>query len=124
MVLGSSGEHERKSKITRGRGRRRDAFGRMTDFVNPARGIVVLDRPTDGADGRDGTDRSGSLIGAWPVSVLQVDRNGKLGRAIKRPGVRHHLVEGCAAIKATEGKREPGTGCCKRLEAKGRQDAR
>ena len=73
----------------------------MTNFVDLARGIVVLDRSTHRADGRDGTNRCGSLLGAWPVPVLQIDGDGKLCRPIKRPGVRHHLVERGAAIKAT-----------------------
>src|SRR5438094_4380305 len=37
----------------------------MTNFIDLARGIVVLDRSTHRADRGDGTDRCGSVLGAY-----------------------------------------------------------
>jgi hypothetical protein len=93
VVLGAAGEREREAERMRGLGRGGDAFRGVLERVQLAARVPVLDRAADGARFRDTCDRSCGVLRLPPVTVLEIDGDGKRRRAVERPRVLGDLVE-------------------------------
>src|SRR5262245_36533586 len=96
----------------------------MVDVVEASVAVPVLERAADRARLADRRDRPSGVLGRRPVPVLEVDRDGQVGRRRQRIRMLDHLGQGCAPVEAPEGEGESGAGAGQRLEAERREDLR
>jgi hypothetical protein len=93
VVLGARGQHEREAQPACRRDRCSNSLGRTLQLVEPAGGIVVLDRRTDSPGLGDARDRVRNAPRIGAVAVFEVDRKRQIGRTIERGNVADDLVE-------------------------------
>ena len=124
VVLGARGERERERQRAHRLDRGGHALGRVLQIVEPAGGIPVLDRAADRADFGNTADRLRCRLGLGAVAVLQVGRDGEIGRRRQRRDVRGDLVERRAPVRPRQREREAGARRRERLEAERLEHAR
>jgi hypothetical protein len=66
----------------------------MVEVVDVDARVPVLDRGADGAGLGDAGERQSGALRIGAVAVLEIDRDGKVGRPIERGGVLDDLIQG------------------------------
>ena len=122
VILGSRGERERKAQTLGRLGGRRHSLHRVVELVDPALGVVVLDRPPDGPGLGDPGDGQRGVLGLGRVAILQIDGDWKARCLIERPGVLDDLIERGIPVQAPQRERKAGAGARQGLEPERRQD--
>jgi hypothetical protein len=114
---------KRETETASGLHRPGDPLRGVLQLVDPAAGVVVLDRAAHGPGLGCPRDRARGIGWIGAVAVLEVDRDRKLGRAVEGRRVGDHFVERDAAVASTEGEGEAGARCRERLESERGEDA-
>ena len=102
VVFGSRGEREGKVEAPGRLGGCGYALHGVIETVDLTLRVEVLDRTADGSGLGGASYRQGGVLGAWPVPVLEIDRDRDVRRFSEDPTVLDHLVERDAAVQAPE----------------------
>ncbi len=115
VVLGAGRDHD--PVATGGGHRSRNPLDRVVEGQDPAGGVVVLDRHSDGAGLGEALDGCGHLLRRVAVAVFGIDAERDVDGGGESIDVGHHLVEGHMLVQPAQRGGEPGAGGGDRLES-------